>query len=621
VIGWIGTFAYGSTAGAYAAFAFVLMLLATRLRQDRVVLPMALFAVAASANVVVTLAMQKADTVDDYAALLKLFGLAGLAVLVTIVTVLDRWTGEVRRWERLAFFVGAGVVAVFQVALENGLLAGEVTGLRTVTLFGEDFVVHEGDTSPWRPVLDVFLVGTAAVIVAALYRRARSGSRYGILGVVCGLLVFVGFNGYDSLVDAGEVDTPYLMPFGVLVLLVWVSFHVADLLATTQATLAAQAVQLEETVAERTAALLDANEEIRSQLVRQRENAALLVALADRFETVNLDALVLEDHEGLACELGDVLHAVADLLRADAVTLQLDQGLASSRFPTVLTVPDGAGSLVEPGAPAAVAPVRIGTRAVGAVSVYRDEMPAVPMTDEAIGHLELACELLAGVVHRVQMADDLQAAAVDVERQRIARELHDSVTQRLYSASFLADAAARLVDTDPEETAGAVRRIRTLILVSLAELRVLLFELQPASLGTEPIGELIDQLAEMVNASADVSVETRIGHHLDVPHDVKTVFYRIAQEAMSNAARHSGASSIRVSLEHDGDRSTMVVEDDGCGFDVDTAHRGHGLRNVVDRAEEIGAEIHLDSAPGRGTRVAVSWIEDVSALDRAGGVA
>ncbi len=152
-----------------------------------------------------------------------------------------------------------------------------------------------------------------------------------------------------------------------------------------------------------------------------------------------------------------------------------------------------------------------------------------------------------------------------------------------------------------------MERIRALLLLSLSELRVLLFELQPQSLDSTRFPQLVEQLVETVAAGADARVEADLDEIPVLPRDVKLGMYRLAQESLSNAVRHSGANSIVVRVWCDEGMTTLAVRDTGCGFDPDRVRRGHGLRNLEERAASIGANLCINSAVDDGTEVTVTW--------------
>jgi signal transduction histidine kinase len=139
-------------------------------------------------------------------------------------------------------------------------------------------------------------------------------------------------------------------------------------------------------------------------------------------------------------------------------------------------------------------------------------------------------------------------------------------------------------------------------------MRTLLLELRPTALSETPIGELLHQLGEATVGRARVPVAVTTNDSQDLPLEVKVAFYRIAQEALNNIAKHANAQQVEVRLERDGALIRLCVCDDGVGFDPDHRRPDNlGLRIMRERASSIGADLEIVSQPGRGSTVAVTW--------------
>jgi signal transduction histidine kinase len=220
--------------------------------------------------------------------------------------------------------------------------------------------------------------------------------------------------------------------------------------------------------------------------------------------------------------------------------------------------------------------------------------------------MELLAAEVARIVGQARRRADLTRAAAADERNQIARELHDSVSQTLYSIAMVADVLPTTLQRDPAVATDQARRIRSMTLDALGEVRLMLSDMRDTALGPASLGGLVEQLASPVGGL--VVVEADVGGEVDLAPAAKLAAYRIAQEALTNARRHASASRILVRLEQRGGVTTLWVEDDGTGFEAAAAsHSGHGLRIMRERAEEIGAELTIESAPGRGTVVRFSW--------------
>lgn len=194
------------------------------------------------------------------------------------------------------------------------------------------------------------------------------------------------------------------------------------------------------------------------------------------------------------------------------------------------------------------------------------------------------------------------------ERERLARELHDAVTQTLFSASLISDALPAVWERDPQEGRQRLGDLRSLTRGALAEMRRLLLDLRPPTVADADMCELLRQVAESVGERTGLRIRVETGEPCHLPPAVKVALYRIAQEALNNCAKHASASQATVTLARNEERLELSVVDDGRGFDPDPlAPDALGLSIMRERAESVGARLEVDSRLGRGTRVAVCW--------------
>jgi PAS domain S-box-containing protein len=234
-----------------------------------------------------------------------------------------------------------------------------------------------------------------------------------------------------------------------------------------------------------------------------------------------------------------------------------------------------------------------------------------PILDEGNNLKEILC---TGIDRTQQKkAEELAAQQIKEqttaeERTRLARDLHDAVSQTLFSTSLIAEVLPKLWERNKEDGLKKLEEVRQLTRGALAEMRTLLFELRPAALSNADLKELLRQLAESVTGRARVPVTLDINGDCDVPTDVKITLYRIAQEALNNIAKHSGASRAQVTLDCQPDRITLQVIDNGRGFDISRVAAGSfGLNNMQERAGDIGAALQINSTINEGTEVTVTW--------------
>ena len=207
---------------------------------------------------------------------------------------------------------------------------------------------------------------------------------------------------------------------------------------------------------------------------------------------------------------------------------------------------------------------------------------------------------------RVLRDGELTAAAQD-ERSHLARDLHDSVTQALFAASLKAEALTATGNLSAE-TEAAVDEVRRLTSGALAEMRTMLLELRGEALDKIPIRQLLRNVVEATESRTQTQVELSIVGDAPLPGELHVALYRIAQEALNNVARHARAEHAWVDLCTTARSVGLVVRDDGRGFSPEPFGPAHlGLRSMRERAAEAGAELRIDSAPDRGTKVVVEW--------------
>lgn len=190
------------------------------------------------------------------------------------------------------------------------------------------------------------------------------------------------------------------------------------------------------------------------------------------------------------------------------------------------------------------------------------------------------------------------------ERQRIARELHDSLNQSLFSINSIAEALPRIMNKSPERAIQYAQQLAILTRGAQAEMRALLLELRPEALAGTDLGDLIRQLCGIFAANSTVEVTLYLIPGVSLEPRVQTVFYRVAQESLTNISRHTQAAHVTVELTRTDDVVSLTITDDGKGFDAAAVPPDHfGLRIMHERAASVGASLDIRSQPGHGTRV------------------
>jgi ligand-binding sensor domain-containing protein/signal transduction histidine kinase len=274
-----------------------------------------------------------------------------------------------------------------------------------------------------------------------------------------------------------------------------------------------------------------------------------------------------------------------------------------------ITEPEGIRSFMQ-------VPIEIGGEVFGVFSADYVRPRAFGNEEKRL-FLALA-QRAALAIDTAQLHEQSQELAVVEERNRLARDLHDAVTQTLFSSSLIAEALPELWESDQAEGRELLRDLKQLSRGALAEMRTLLLELRPAALAETPLRDLLRQLCDAATGRTGVPVSMSADGQCSVPSEVHVALYRIAQEALNNVVKHSQASQVAVGLRcippySDGlgrcpRQVELRVSDNGRGFDPDLIPSDRlGLGIIHERAQAIGAEIEILSQTGQGTAIVVMW--------------
>jgi signal transduction histidine kinase len=219
-----------------------------------------------------------------------------------------------------------------------------------------------------------------------------------------------------------------------------------------------------------------------------------------------------------------------------------------------------------------------------------------------LGELQVANRQLQG--HAAQV----EGFAAEQERSRLARELHDSVTQTVFSMSLTLQSARLLLEKDPGRAAGQLERLEELAASAMGEIQALVSRLRPTSAAEEGLPAALHRLAVERQVRDGLQVALEVNGKRALTEAVAAGLYRIVQEALTNVVKHAGTAETSVQLNLGEDLAFLEIEDHGLGFDPQTAlgRRGHlGLAGMAERAREIGWNLSIDSRPGFGTRIRV----------------
>ena len=204
------------------------------------------------------------------------------------------------------------------------------------------------------------------------------------------------------------------------------------------------------------------------------------------------------------------------------------------------------------------------------------------------------------------------------ERAHLARELHDSVTQALFSMTLVTRSVELLIDRDPAVAKEKLTALRDLQREALAEMRALIFELRPGNLEQDGLVRALKTHTAALQGRIGLPVVVESDVDGRLPLEVEEGLYRIAQEALHNVVKHAAARQVRLELRQRGDGVTLRIEDDGKGFDPEAVPDGHlGIAGMRARADRLGATLRCDSQPGRGTRIEVELSTAAIAAARA----
>jgi signal transduction histidine kinase len=267
-----------------------------------------------------------------------------------------------------------------------------------------------------------------------------------------------------------------------------------------------------------------------------------------------------------------------------------------------ITEPEGIRSFMQ-------VPITAGGEVLGVFS-------ADSLRPDAFGEADLQllvtlAQRAARAIENAQRYERVQETVVAEERSRLARELHDAVTQTLFSASLIADVLPRVWAQDPEKGQQQLQEVRLLTRGALAEMRTLLLELRPEALTEAQMGELLGQLGRALAGRIGALVNLTVEGQVTLSPAVQVALYRITQESFNNIARHSEATQVEVHYHSEPGRVHLSIRDDGRGFEVAQVVRDRfGLRNMRERAAAIGARIEIVSQPGAGTQITLEWQEE-----------
>jgi signal transduction histidine kinase len=250
-------------------------------------------------------------------------------------------------------------------------------------------------------------------------------------------------------------------------------------------------------------------------------------------------------------------------------------------------------------------PMKTRQRTVGVLSIYNKEGEG-GFTDRDAELATFFANQAAAAIENARLYEQMREYAVVEERNRLARELHDSVTQSLFSVTLLSEAALNLLDRDPSKARERLERANELAQGALAEMRALIFQLRPLTLQEEGLLSAVKKHLNALHSRHGRVVDLQVlGSARRLPAAIEDAAFGILQESLNNVIKHADAPKVQVQLEFDTDCLRLRTIDTGIGFDPAARPRGNtlGMSSMRERAEGIGGRLTIESTPGRGTRV------------------
>jgi signal transduction histidine kinase len=239
-------------------------------------------------------------------------------------------------------------------------------------------------------------------------------------------------------------------------------------------------------------------------------------------------------------------------------------------------------------------------------------------TKQHARRLQAFADQAAVALKNARLFEQAQTAAALEERQRLARELHDAVSQSLWTASIIAEVLPTLWEKDRREARRSLRNLHRLTQGALAEMRTLLHELRPSALIESSLDDLLEQLVLSTMSQRNLEITLEIKENCrflnELPNgrtlspEIRVGIYRIAQEALNNIVKHSRAHRVKLSLSTTAAGLRLMIHDDGLGFDqAKIKNERLGLAIMQERASAISASVEILSTPGRGTQIQIDW--------------
>lgn len=206
--------------------------------------------------------------------------------------------------------------------------------------------------------------------------------------------------------------------------------------------------------------------------------------------------------------------------------------------------------------------------------------------------------------NNAQLAEQARLTAVVEERQRLARELHDAVSQQLFAISMTSTAISRTMEKDIERAVRQIKLIEEMASVAQSEMRALLLHLRPVHLEGKRLSQGLHELLNEMKAKVPMEITFEMDEDINLVKGIENHIFRIVQEALSNTLRHAKATKMGIKLQQKADWVSLLIRDNGIGFDMDVKKQAsYGLHTMQERVNEIGGSLQILTAPNKGTKI------------------
>ncbi len=647
------TIALSIGAGVAISAGLSALFVALRRQQPTLQLLFAVMCLLIALNDFVQLRLYHSAGIESHLPLFKTQVTLSIMIGVIMLWFTSRYTGGGQsRW--LLIWTALGVILIMLNSLmPYSIIYSAIRRVDGTTLrWGEQVFITDGAPSPAVLALALFSVGVFIYTIYGcaqhyLHARKREAINLGLIGILLGVTHI-----HDLAMHALGYKTLSLYDLGVFGLVAVLSTGFSDEIITAETDLRNYQDHLQTLVDERTIELRNTNALLaREVAVRKQAEESLQSRLRD-LNTLNRISHTVADVTDLPRALEMVAEQVKALFGATACYMY-SADLQISQIPSlqecmrrhdirrllapnvmVLDVPairhaatHGESVVIEDTAlddrvkdkrnhlltrgvrSLMLAPLKARGEVIGCIGVSSEDA-ARRFSSSELSLFENIAGDIASALENARLYTQAQTTAVGIERQRLARELHDSVTQSLFSLTLLADGWGTLSrDGKLADIPGSFRQLGEVGQQALKEMRLLIHQLRPPILEEAGLVGALRQRLEAVERR--VNVQTRLNAEGDIDSlslDVQEQLFHIAQEALNNSLRYADASVIAIEIDFDTKELhslIMTIEDDGIGYDPKTAIIGMGTRTMQERAAQIGGAAIVRTAPGAGTTVEV----------------